>query len=107
MGTARIGDDLGMGCGCLIALLAMGLPRVALVVLWLFTERLTVAFDSFVLGFLGFLLLPYTTVFYALAYAPVEGVTEFGWFLVAFGFVLDISSHLGGREAARERAARR
>lgn len=71
--------------------------------LWVFTDRLTIAFDSFILGFLGFLLLPYTTVFYALAYAPVRGVRGFGWFLVALGFVIDIASYTSGGVANKRR----
>ena len=59
--------------GCLLAIFAVALPRVTLVFLWLFTERLSWAFDSFIVGFLGFLLLPYTTVFYAIAYSPSTG----------------------------------
>lgn len=93
-----------MGCGCLLAILSLISPRLVLVLLWLFSDRLTIAFDSFVLGFLGFLLLPYTTLFYALAYQPFTGVSGFGWILVAFGVLLDLGSYgVGG--AARQRQA--
>jgi hypothetical protein len=89
--------------GCLLAIFAVALPRVTLVFLWLFTERLSRAFDSFIVGFLGFLLLPYTTVFYAIAYSPIDGVTGFGWFLVFVGFLCDLSSLFGGRSAHSRR----
>ncbi|MDZ7732076.1 MAG: hypothetical protein U5R31_02305 [Acidimicrobiia bacterium] len=92
-----------MGCGCVLALFALAVPRATLVVLWAFTERLTIAFDSFLIGFLGFLILPYTTVLYALAYRPSAGVSGFGWFLVAVGFALDLSSLFGGGRKANER----
>lgn len=92
-----------MGCGCLLGVIAIAIPRFTLFLLWLFSDRLSVAFDSFVVGFLGFLLLPYTTVFYALAYRPAEGVGGFGWFLVILGFLVDLTSHFGGGEAARRR----
>ncbi len=92
-----------MGCGCVVAILAVALPRLTIFLMWVFSDRLSIAFDSFVLGFLGFLLLPYTTVFYALAYAPVAGVTGFGWFLVVLGFLFDLGAHFGGGEAARRR----
>ncbi len=93
--------------GCLLAVVALLLPRGTLFVLWLFTDELTQAFDSFVVGFLGFLVLPYTTVFYALAYSPGPGVEGLGWFLVAFGFLVDINTHaqagrIGTRRAARD-----
>jgi hypothetical protein len=92
--------------GCLLALFAVALPRVTLFFLWVFTERLSNAFDSFIVGFLGFLLLPYTTVFYALAYAPVEGVSGFGWILVFFGLLCDLSSLFGSNSARSRRRDR-
>lgn len=88
-----------MGCGCLI-LLASGIsPRLALFLMWIFTDRLSIAVDSFWLGFAGFLVLPWTTFAWAVAYAPLGGVSGLGLFLVAFGFIVDITSWLGtGRE---------
>ncbi len=80
---------------CLIVILGAFAPRAALVILWLFTTQLTQAFDSFWLGFAGFVFLPFTTLFYAIAYQPVVGVDGFGWFLVAFGFILDIANWTG------------
>ena len=58
--------------GCLLALVAWISPRFALALVYLFTDRLTVAFSSGWEGIIGFLLLPYTTLFYALVYAPVQ-----------------------------------
>ncbi len=91
--------------GCLLVLFAWISPRFVLVVLWIFTDRLTIAFDSFVLGFAGFLLLPYTTVAYALAYAPVLGVRGVGWVFVTIGLLIDLSSWLGGGRRARSQYA--
>jgi hypothetical protein len=96
-----------MGCGCLGALMAVAVPRFTLFLMWLFTDRLSIAFDSFIVGFLGFLLLPYTTVFYAIVVMPTtlngNQVSGFGWILVAFGLVLDLSSWFGGGKAGRDR----
>lgn len=91
--------------GCLVALLGLMLPRFALFLIWIFSDRLSYAFDSFVLGFLGFLLLPYTTLFWALAYAPIGGVSGFGYILVGFGVLLDISNWAGSGSEARKRRA--
>ena len=55
---------------------------------------------------LGFIFLPYTTLFYALVYAPGHGVDGFGWFIVALGVVIDVSSHLFGSRARRRRSRR-
>ena len=90
---------------CLIALMGLFVPRFAITLMWIFTDRLTIAFNSFLLGFIGFLVLPFTTLFYALAYTPIFGVSGFGWILVAFGFILDISSYgSSGREGQRRRS---
>ncbi|MCZ7530248.1 MAG: hypothetical protein M5U31_07820 [Acidimicrobiia bacterium] len=80
---------------CLIVILGAFAPRAALVILWIFTTQLTQAFDSFWLGFAGFVFLPFTTLLYAIVYQPVVGVDGFGWFLVAFGFILDIANWTG------------
>ena len=39
-----------MGCGCLIALLAWLSPRFVIVLLQLFTDRMSHAMDSFLIG---------------------------------------------------------
>jgi hypothetical protein len=84
-----------MGC-CAGALFLAGAPRVALVFLWLFTDRLNLAFESFLMGLVGFILLPYTTTLYAAAYAPIGGVTGIGWIVVVAGLLLDIGSYSSG-----------
>jgi hypothetical protein len=92
---------------CFVVLIGAFLPRVALVLWWLFGDHLSVAYDSFLLAFLGFLFLPYTTLMYALAYAPFAGVTGLGWFLVVLAFLVDLSNIFGGaREGGRRRLAR-
>ena len=89
--------------GCLLALFAYISPRFVLGLLYLFTSRLTIAFTSGWEGIIGFILLPYTTLFYALAYQPVLGVRSFGWILVAAGVLLDLSSLGFGRRAQSRR----
>jgi hypothetical protein len=92
--------------GCLLALFAFISPRFVLALLYLFTSRLTVAFTSGWEGLIGFFLVPYTTLFYALVYRPGVGVKGFGWVIVALGVLLDLSSLDAGRrsQAQRERA---
>ena len=84
-----------MGCGCFVVLLGSAFPRLALVITWIFTDRVDIAFDGWVLPLAGLIFLPYTTFFYVLAFAPIAGVTGFGWFLVVLGFLLDVSSYAG------------
>jgi hypothetical protein len=93
--------------GCLLALFAWISPRFVLALLYLFTSRLTIAFSSGWEGFLGFFLVPYTTLLYALVYRPGFGVHGLGWFIVAVGFLLDVSSTDFGRRAQSRRIRRR
>lgn len=94
-----------MGCGCLLALGAMLSPRLAIFFVWLFTDRMGIAFERFWMGLLGFLFLPWTTLAWALAYQPRNGVTGFGWFIVIFAFFVDISSYGAASRARRRDAA--
>lgn len=78
--------------GCLLALFAWISPRFVLALLYLFTSRLTIAFSSGWEGLIGFFLVPYTTLFYALVYQSDTGVHGFAWFIVGVGLLLDLSS---------------
>jgi hypothetical protein len=82
--------------GCLFALLAVLSPRVALLLLWLFTNLVDRAFVGVLLPLLGLIFLPLTTLLYVLAYQPVVGVSGWGWFLVLVGLVVDLGSVVGG-----------
>jgi hypothetical protein len=93
--------------GCLLALFAWISPRFVLALLYVFTTRLTIAFTSGWAGLLGFFLVPYATLFYALVYRPGYGVRGFGWVIVALGLLMDLSSMQFGRHAGHQRAIRR
>jgi hypothetical protein len=84
---------------CLVALLALISPRLALIAVWLFTDLLSRAFDSWVLPVLGFFLLPWTTLTYAAFWdwGPGLRVEGFEWFLVVLAFVVDLASFAGSR----------
>ena len=94
-----------MGCGCLLALGAMLSPRLAIFLVWVFTDRMGIAFERFWMGLLGFLFLPWTTLAWAICYAPVRGVEGFGWIIVGFALVVDLGSYTGGARARRQRSA--
>jgi hypothetical protein len=86
--------------GCLVALLALISPRVALAAIWLFSDLLSRAFDSWVLPLLGFFLLPWTTLGYAVMWSIGSNrVTGFEWFIVALAFLVDLGSYANGRRA--------
>jgi hypothetical protein len=77
--------------GCLVILLALISPRFALVVLWLFTDEVSTAYDNPWIPVLGFVFLPWTTFMYALAWAP-GGPSALGWVFVALALLADLSS---------------
>jgi hypothetical protein len=89
--------------GCLIALIALFSPRLALFLVWLFSDLLTRAFDGWVVPVLGFFLLPWTTLVYVLFYSSGNRVEGFEWFLVALAFLIDIGAYGGGRRARLDR----
>jgi hypothetical protein len=90
-----------MGCACLFALLAAGAPRLALVLMWLFTPWVGRAFDSFIVPLLGFIFLPLTTVIYVLV-SP-GGLSGFDWLLLIVGVLIDLGSYGGGAYGRRRR----
>ncbi len=92
--------------GCLLALFAAISPRFVIFLLWIFSDRLTIAFRSGWEGIIGFVFLPYATLFYVLVYEPGRGVDAFGWVIVALGVLCDLSSHLFGSRARRRRDRR-
>ena len=49
---------------CLFALLAVAFPRVAIVLLWLFTNFFTGVYHNIVIPVLGFIFLPLTLIVY-------------------------------------------
>ncbi|HEY3317096.1 MAG TPA: hypothetical protein VGK50_01550 [Coriobacteriia bacterium] len=95
-----------MGC-CVIAALLLLMPRLAIVLLWLFTNFLGRAYDGgWVLPVLGFFLLPWTTLAYAYSVNAGYGLSPTGILIIVLGVILDAFTHGGGgRSYYRRRAA--
>jgi hypothetical protein len=91
--------------GCLIALFALISARLALFFIAIFSDLLSNAFDSWVVPLLGFFLLPWTTLAYAVMWDSGHRVNGFEWFLVILAFMIDLGSYAGGDRARRARAA--
>jgi hypothetical protein len=71
---------------------------LALFVLWLFTDLLGRAFEDWFVPLLGFFLLPWTTLAYAVMWSSSDGVTGFEWFIVVLAFFFDLGAYVkGGR----------
>ncbi len=88
---------------CLFALLAVTAPRLALLFLWLFTNLVTRAFDTFIVPLLGIIFLPFTTLMYVLVWTAPFGVTGWAWFWVLLGLLIDIGSYGGSAYGNRRR----
>ncbi len=92
--------------GCLIAFVALLSPRFALFLLWIFSDVLSRAFDSWIIPLLGFFLLPWTTLAYAAFWDWGSGhhVTGFEWLFVILAFLVDLGSYAQGRRYQAARA---
>ena len=86
---------------CVVALFALISPRLALFALWIFSDVLSRAYDSWIVPLLGFFLLPWTTLAYAAFWDWGTGRHVFGfeWFFVILAFVVDLSSYASGDRA--------
>jgi hypothetical protein len=82
---------------CFAALLALISPRLALFFIWLFSDLLSRAFDSWLLPLIGFFVLPWTTLAYAVMWdAGTNKVYGFEWFIVILAFFFDLASYGAG-----------
>ena len=91
--------------GCFAALLALISPRLALFFIFFFSDLLGDSFDSWLVPLLGFFLLPWTTLAYAVMWSSgFNEVSGIEWFFVVLGFFADLGSYAGGRasHAARD-----
>lgn len=89
--------------GCIVVLLALISPRLALFFVWLFSDLLSRAFEEWYIPLLGFFLLPWTTLAYAVMWSSSDRVQGFEWFVVGLFFLFDLASWAG---RSRERSAR-
>lgn len=78
---------------CCAVLTAFGLgPRIAVLLVWIFGDRVEFAFDSWIWPLLGLIFLPWTTLAYLIAWDPA-GVDFWEWLLILAGFALDVASY--------------
>jgi hypothetical protein len=85
---------------CIAAVFAFISPRLAIIVVALFSDILSRAFDSWFLPLIGFFILPWTTLAYAIMWdVGTHRVFGFEWFIVALAFLADLGSYAGGKRA--------
>jgi hypothetical protein len=87
---------------CLLLVLVLAFPRMAMVALYLFTNYLQRAYQGILLPLLGFFFLPLTTLVYAWLRntdRPIEGVNAL---ILVLAVVVDLGG-LGGSSRYRRR----
>jgi len=87
-------------CCFILVLTALG-PRFAIIAMWLFGNRVDVAFGSWLWPLLGLLVAPWTTLMYLLTWSAVGGVSGGDWILVGLGVVLDVATYAAKPARAR------
>lgn len=88
--------------GCLFFILGMAAPRVAIFLLWFFSNWFGGVFHGLLIPLLGFIFLPYTLLWYSVVLNVFSGV--WGFWQVAFlivALVLDLGSTGGSAKRKR------
>ena len=90
-------------CGCFAILLGAAFPRITVLLIWLFSDIVTRAFDgNWIMPLLGVILLPYTTLTYVLVYWFTGEVVGFGWAFVVLGLFFDLASYASAGQNRRQ-----
>ena len=86
---------------CFFTTLLLAGPRLAILVWYIFNPiYVNGAFDNFIWGCLGWMLLPWTVLMYIAIYPG--GIVGFDWILLGLGVFADMATYFGGyRERAR------
>ena len=92
--------------GCILAVLALVLPRVLMFFIWLLTDWFSVAFTTWVWPLLGFFFMPYTTLAYLAAMVNAGQVSGLWLALVVVAAIVDIAHWGGTRKIHRRRVVR-
>jgi hypothetical protein len=88
---------------CLLGLGGLIAPRFVIVVLWVFSDYLSSAFDSFLWPLLGFLFLPTTTLAWAWAENTRGEIGGVHAIVVVVAFLFDVGFIGGGRSSLARR----
>ncbi|MCC6797499.1 MAG: hypothetical protein IT366_20465 [Candidatus Hydrogenedentes bacterium] len=86
---------------CLLILIVLITPRIALVLMWLFSYTAT-AFQTNIWPLLGFFFMPYTTCAYAIGMNANGGFHGWSLVLLIIGVMFDLGSHGGSARSRRK-----
>ena len=93
---------IGRAMGWLLFLSMMFWPRLFILGFWIFSNLLGRAYSSALIPIVGFFVLPWTTIAYAMCWGrSSDGVFGWEWAVVAFAVFLDVVTYAGGRALRR------
>jgi hypothetical protein len=87
--------------GCLILIIFLAFPRIALILLFLFSNYLTRAYHGLLIPLLGFIFLPLTTLVYAWIVNTGQPVAGLNLILLVVAVLIDLGSIGGGASRRR------
>src|SRR5438105_133512 len=90
---------------CFLVIIALFLPRVALLLIWLLTGWLGKAYETVLWPLLGFFFMPYTTLAYMAAMLNNNQQINNGWLVLLIVAVIVDLGHYG--ESARHSRQRK
>ncbi len=85
---------------CLVVIVVLAFPRVALVLLWLLTTYLQRAYHGLLIPLLGFFFLPITTLAYAWMVNNHQAIEGVNLIILVVAVIIDMGG-LGGGEYHR------
>jgi hypothetical protein len=89
--------------GCLVLLLFVAFPRIALLLLFFFSHYLQRAYHGFLIPLIGFLFLPLTTLAYAWMANTGQPTTGLNLVILIVAVIIDIGGLGGGEYHRRNR----
>ena len=89
---------------CLLLILFVAFPRIALVLLFLFSHYLSRAYHGWLIPLLGFLFLPLTTLAYAWMINTGQPIAGLNLIILIVAVVIDMGG-LGGTYHRRRRSS--
>jgi hypothetical protein len=88
---------------CLLLILFLAFPRIALLLLFIFSNYLQRAYHGLILPLLGFLFLPLTTLAYAWMLNTRQPTTGVNLLILIIAVVIDLGGIGGGEYHRRSR----
>jgi hypothetical protein len=88
---------------CLLLIVFLAFPRIALAVLFLFTDYLQRAYHGLLLPVLGFIFLPLTTLAYAWLENTRQPIAGINLVILIIAVVIDLGGLSGGEYHRRTR----